>query len=74
MKVMLDGGDIATIEIPHSRAAAQAASVVSTISRSPPDNGRASTGDRRIGINGCVLEGRDIGSVVFKRRYQIFLT
>ncbi|MEO6654473.1 MAG: (d)CMP kinase [Pyrinomonadaceae bacterium] len=73
MKVMLDGEDV-SVEI-RTLEAAQAASVVSTISevrRIMVEHQRA------IGIsapNGCVLEGRDIGSVVFpKADIKFFLT
>ncbi|CAN5137436.1 (d)CMP kinase [soil metagenome] len=73
MKVYLDGDDVSidirTLEI------AQAASVVSTISevrRIMVEHQRA------IGLSapgGCVLEGRDIGSVVFpKADIKFFLT
>ncbi|HUR96440.1 MAG TPA: (d)CMP kinase [Pyrinomonadaceae bacterium] len=73
LKVILDGedvsADIRTLE------AAQAASVVSTISevrRIMVDH------QRQIGNRdpkGCVLEGRDIGSVVFPNAdYKFFLT
>ncbi|MFN2411784.1 MAG: (d)CMP kinase [Pyrinomonadaceae bacterium] len=73
LKVILDGtdvtSDIRTLEV------AQAASVVSTISevrRIMVDH------QREIGEsapNGCVLEGRDIGSVVFPNaNFKFFLT
>ncbi|MFZ1701287.1 MAG: (d)CMP kinase [Pyrinomonadaceae bacterium] len=73
MKVMLDGEDV-SIDI-RTLEAAQAASVVSTVSEV-----------RRIMVehqrfigesapNGCVLEGRDIGSVVFPNAdIKFFLT
>ena len=73
MKVFLDGDDV-SVDI-RTLDAAQAASVVSTISEV-----------RRIMVehqrfigesapNGCVLEGRDIGSVVFpKADIKFFLT
>jgi CMP/dCMP kinase len=73
LKVVLDGedvtADIRTLEV------AQAASVVSTIS----DVRRIMVlHQRQIGNrdpNGCVLEGRDIGSVVFPNAdYKFFLT
>jgi len=73
LKVVLDGedvsADIRTLEV------AQAASVVSTIS----DVRRIMVlHQRQIGNrdpNGCVLEGRDIGSVVFPHAdYKFFLT
>jgi len=63
LKILLDGADV-TAEI-RTLEVAQAASVVSTISevrRIMVEHQRA------IGLaapNGCVLEGRDIGSVVF---------
>lgn len=63
LRVILDGDDV-TAEI-RTLEAAQAASVVSTISevrRIMVDHQRAiGTRDAK----GCVLEGRDIGSVVF---------
>jgi CMP/dCMP kinase len=73
MKVMLDGQDV-SVDI-RTLDAAQSASVVSTISevrRIMVEHQRA------IGMaapNGCVLEGRDIGSVVFpKADIKFFLT
>lgn len=73
MKVFLDDDDVSA-EI-RTLDAAQAASVVSTISevrRIMVEHQRA------IGMaapNGCVLEGRDIGSVVFpKADIKFFLT
>jgi len=73
MKVMLDGEDV-SIDI-RTLEAAQSASVVSTISevrRIMVEHQRA------IGESapaGCVLEGRDIGSVVFpKADVKFFLT
>lgn len=73
MKVMLDGDDV-TVEI-RTLEVAQTASVVSTISevrRVMVDHQRA------IGESsptGCVLEGRDIGSVVFPNAtIKFFLT
>ena len=73
MKVLLDGDDV-SIDI-RTLDAAQAASQVSTISevrRIMVDH------QRQIGLsapNGCVLEGRDIGSVVFpKADITFFLT
>jgi len=73
MKVMLDGADV-SVDI-RTLEAAQAASVVSTISevrRIMVEHQRA------IGLaapKGCVLEGRDIGSVVFpKADVKFFLT
>lgn len=73
MKVLLDGDDV-SVEI-RTLEAAQAASNVSTISevrRIMVEHQRA------IGLSaphGCVLEGRDIGSVVFpKADIKFFLT
>jgi len=73
MKVKLDGDDV-SVEI-RTLEAAQAASVVSTISevrRIMVDH------QRQIGLAaaaGCVLEGRDIGSVVFPNAdIKFFLT
>ena len=73
MTVWLDGDDV-TAEI-RTFEVAQAASVVSTISdvrRVMVDH------QRQIGLsapNGCVLEGRDIGSVVFPNAdFKFFLT
>src|SRR6188768_3946353 len=73
MKVMLDGSDV-SVEI-RTLEAAQAASVVSTISevrRIMVEH------QRQIGMSaprGCVLEGRDIGSVVFPNAdKKFFLT
>lgn len=73
MKVMLGGEDV-TVEI-RTLEAAQAASVVSTISevrRIMVEHQRA-IGESA--PNGCVLEGRDIGSVVFPNAdIKFFLT
>ena len=73
LRVMLDGDDV-SVEI-RTLEAAQAASVVSTISevrRIMVEHQRA------IGTSapkGCVLEGRDIGSVVFPNAdIKFFLT
>ncbi|MFN0277371.1 MAG: (d)CMP kinase [Pyrinomonadaceae bacterium] len=73
MKVMLDGDDV-SVDI-RTLEAAQSASVVSTISevrRIMVEH------QRQIGESaptGCVLEGRDIGSVVFpKADIKFFLT
>jgi cytidylate kinase len=73
LKVMLDGRDVSaeirTLEV------AQAASVVSTISevRRIMVRHQREIGDRD--PKGCVLEGRDIGSVVFPNAdYKFFLT
>lgn len=73
LRVMLDGDDV-TLEI-RTLEAAQSASVVSTISevrKIMVEHQRA------IGLSapkGCVLEGRDIGSVVFPdANIKFFLT
>jgi len=73
MKVLLDGDDV-SVEI-RTLEIAQAASIVSTISevrRIMVEH------QRQIGLaapNGCVLEGRDIGSVVFPNAdIKFFLT
>src|SRR5207248_7985720 len=73
LKVMLDGGDV-SVEI-RTLDVAQAASIVSTISevrRIMVDH------QRLIGVSaptGCVLEGRDIGSIVFPNAdIKFFLT
>jgi len=73
MKVMLDGEDV-SVDI-RTLEAAQSASIVSTISevrRIMVEH------QRQIGESapqGCVLEGRDIGSVVFpKADIKFFLT
>jgi cytidylate kinase len=73
MKVILDGDDV-SVEI-RTLEVAQAASVVSTISevrRIMVEH------QRQIGLaapSGCVLEGRDIGSVVFPNAdIKFFLT
>ena len=73
LKVILDGRDVST-EI-RTLEVAQAASVVSTIS----EVRRIMVGHQRELGNrdpkGCVLEGRDIGSVVFPNAdYKFFLT
>lgn len=73
MRVMLDGEDV-SVEI-RTLEAAQAASVVSTIS----EVRRIMVEHQRLigesSPNGCVLEGRDIGSVVFpKADIKFFLT
>ncbi len=73
MKVMLDGEDV-SVDI-RTLEAAQAASVVSTIS----EVRRIMVEHQRIigesAPNGCVLEGRDIGSVVFPNAdIKFFLT
>jgi CMP/dCMP kinase len=63
MKVILDGDDV-SVDI-RTLEVAQAASVVSTISevRRIMVDHQQSLG--KSAANGCVLEGRDIGSVVF---------
>jgi cytidylate kinase len=73
LQVILDGRDV-TAEI-RTLEVAQAASIVSTVSgvrRVMVDH------QREIGLsapNGCVLEGRDIGSVVFPNAdFKFFLT
>ena len=73
MKVMLDGKDV-SVDI-RTLEAAQSASVVSTIS----EVRRIMVEHQRIignaAQNGCVLEGRDIGSVVFPHAdIKFFLT
>ena len=73
LKVILDGRDVST-EI-RTLEVAQAASVVSTISevRRIMVNHQRELGNRD--PKGCVLEGRDIGSVVFPNAdYKFFLT
>jgi cytidylate kinase len=73
LKIVLDGEDVTT-EI-RTLAVAQAASLVSTISevrRIMVDHQRA-IGEKA--PQGCVLEGRDIGSVVFPNAdFKFFLT
>jgi CMP/dCMP kinase len=73
LRVVLDGNDV-TAEI-RTLEAAQAASIVSTISevrRIMVDHQRA-IGEKD--ARGCVLEGRDIGSVVFPNAdFKFFLT
>jgi CMP/dCMP kinase len=73
MKVLLDGGDV-SVEIRYLEVA-QAASVVSTIS----EVRRIMVEHQRVigesSPTGCVLEGRDIGSVVFPNAdIKFFLT
>ncbi len=73
MKVMLDGEDV-SVDI-RTMDAAQSASVVSTIS----EVRRIMVEHQRIignsAPNGCVLEGRDIGSIVFPHAdIKFFLT
>lgn len=73
LKVLLDGEDVST-EI-RTLEVAQAASIVSTVS---DVRRRMVELQREIGENapnGCVLEGRDIGSVVFPNAdIKFFLT
>lgn len=73
LKVLLDGDDV-SVEI-RTLKVAQAASVVSTIS----EVRRVMVEHQRVigsaAPNGCVLEGRDIGSVVFPNAdIKFFLT
>ena len=73
LRVILDGSDV-SIEI-RTLEAAQAASVVSTISsvRKIMVEHQRAIGENA--PNGCVLEGRDIGSVVFPNAdIKFFLT
>jgi CMP/dCMP kinase len=73
LRVLLDGGDV-TSEI-RTLEVAQAASVVSTISevRKIMVEHQRNLGENA--AKGCVLEGRDIGSVVFpKADIKFFLT
>ena len=73
LKIFLDGKDV-TAEI-RTLEAAQAASVVSTISevRKIMVEHQRTLGDNA--AKGCVLEGRDIGSVVFPNAdLKFFLT
>ena len=73
LKVILNGRDVSS-EI-RTLEAAQAASIVSTISdvRARMVELQRSIGERA--ENGCVLEGRDIGSVVFPNAdIKFFLT
>lgn len=73
MKVFLDGDDV-SVEI-RTLESAQAASVVSTISvvRKIMVEHQRAIGENA--PNGCVLEGRDIGSVVFPNAdIKFFLT
>jgi cytidylate kinase len=73
LRVILNGADVST-EI-RTLEVAQAASVVSTISevRRIMVQHQREIGNRD--KNGCVLEGRDIGSVVFPHAdYKFFLT
>ncbi len=73
LKILLDGTDV-TAEI-RTLEAAQAASVVSTISkvRRIMVEHQRTLGENA--VKGCVLEGRDIGSVVFPNAdIKFFLT
>lgn len=73
LKILLDGTDV-TAEI-RTLEAAQAASVVSTISkvRRIMVEHQRTLGENA--ANGCILEGRDIGSVVFPNAdIKFFLT
>ena len=73
MKVMLDGEDV-SIDI-RTLEAAQAASVVSTISEVRRIMVEHQRQIGRSAPKGCVLEGRDIGSVVFPNAdIKFFLT
>lgn len=73
MKVMLDGEDV-SVDI-RTLEAAQAASIVSTISEVRRIMVEHQRVIGRSAPNGCVLEGRDIGSVVFPNAdIKFFLT
>lgn len=73
MRVFLDGQDV-TSEI-RTLQAAQAASVVSTVSEVRRVMVEHQREIGRSAQNGCVLEGRDIGSVVFPNAdIKFFLT
>lgn len=73
LKVILDGDDV-SIDI-RTLEVAQAASVVSTISEVRRIMVRHQREIGRRDPKGCVLEGRDIGSVVFPNAdYKFFLT
>jgi len=73
MKVMLDGEDV-SVDI-RTLEAAQAASVVSTISEVRRIMVEHQRQIGRSAPKGCVLEGRDIGSVVFPNAdIKFFLT
>ena len=73
MKVLLDGDDV-SIEI-RTTAVAQAASVVSTISEVRRIMVEHQRTIGKSSPTGCVLEGRDIGSVVFPTAtIKFFLT
>jgi len=73
MRVFLDGQDV-TSEI-RTLQAAQAASVVSTVSEVRRVMVEHQREIGRSAQNGCVLEGRDIGSVVFPNAdLKFFLT
>lgn len=73
MRVFLDGQDV-TSEI-RTLQAAQAASIVSTVSEVRRVMVEHQREIGRSAQNGCVLEGRDIGSVVFPNAdLKFFLT
>jgi len=73
MKVMLDGEDV-SVEI-RTLEAAQSASVVSTISEVRKIMVEHQRAIGESAPRGCVLEGRDIGSVVFPNAtIKFFLT
>lgn len=73
MKVVLDGEDV-SVDI-RTLDAAQAASQVSTISEVRKIMVEHQRAIGEAAPNGCVLEGRDIGSVVFpKADIKFFLT
>jgi cytidylate kinase len=73
MKVLLDGDDV-SVEI-RTLEVAQAASVVSTISEVRRIMVEHQRGIGESSPTGCVLEGRDIGSVVFPNAdIKFFLT
>jgi cytidylate kinase len=73
MKVMLDGDDV-SVDI-RTLGAAQSASVVSTISEVRKIMVEHQRAIGEAAPKGCVLEGRDIGSVVFPNAdIKFFLT
>jgi CMP/dCMP kinase len=73
MKVILDGEDV-SVDI-RTLEAAQAASIVSTISEVRRIMVEHQRGIGLTARSGCVLEGRDIGSVVFPNAdMKFFLT
>lgn len=73
MRVMLDGADVTSdIRTPAAAAAASRVSAIPAVRRIMVDHQR-SIGESA--PNGCVLEGRDIGSVVFPNAdIKFFLT